>query len=203
LPVSVPKDFPKSRWLSKTALRLFFLYLGADLTSNILIYISINAPFFEQSLAWQVFFVWMEAFRSYYGLELSYSLAAILGVLINFGSPSDWPPISGSFRRDAYTVRKMWGTCWHQLMRRPCSEAGRIMNQICGFRKGGFASRYSQIWVAFAVSAGMHHAGATMGRFRDGGYWQGVFFMVQPVAIMGEDFVMWVARKMGIMESGM
>lgn len=62
----------------------------------------------------------------------------------------------------------MWGRCWHQWVRRPGSEAGRIVNKTCGFRNASFMSRYSQVWVAFALSAAMHHAGAVMGCFADG-----------------------------------
>jgi hypothetical protein len=37
-------------------------------------------------------------------------------------------------------------------------------------------SRYSQVWVAFAVSAATHHAGAVVGCFEDGGLSQGTLF---------------------------
>jgi hypothetical protein len=178
------------------------MYLGNDITATILEQFCPDAPFFDQPLANQIFLAWTKAFGSYYSVELNYYAAAIPCVLLGYGTPSSWPPISGSFRREAYTVRKMWGTCWHQLMRRPCSEAGRIVTKICGFEKGSFSSRYSQIWVAFAVSAVSHHMGAKLGCFEDGGFWQAVYFLVQPVGIMGEDFVIWVGKKMGFGETG-
>lgn len=96
----------------------------------------------------------------------------------------------------------MWGSCWHQMMRRPCGEGGRIVRDLFRFKKGGFLSRYSQVWVAFLVSAMSHHVGAVVGLFEDGGFWQAVYFMVQPVGFMVEDLVMFVGRKAGIEESG-
>ena len=86
-------------------------------------------------------------------------------------------------------------------MRRPCSEAGRIIKETCGFKTGGFLSKYSQIWVGFAFSALSHHAGAVVGRFEDGGRWQVGFFMVQPAGIMLEDLVIWAGKTIGIEES--
>lgn len=203
IPLAVPIDYPTSLWLMQSTSSLVLLYLTTDVLSNILSYISIDEPFFDQPIWWQVSFAWLEAFRSYYGLEFAYCLASIIAVVLNISIPNEWPPISGYFRREGYTVRNMWGKCWHQIMRRPCSEAGRIVNQICGFRKGSFASRYSQIWVAFAVSAAMHHAGARMGCFKDGGLLQAAYFMIQPVAFMAEDFAMWAGKRMGMKDSGM
>lgn len=86
-------------------------------------------------------------------------------------------------------------------MRRPCAEAGRITKEICGFRKGTFASRYSQIWVAFAVSATIHHVGAITGFFEDNGFLQAIFFMIQPLGIMFEDGVKAAGSSLGIHES--
>lgn len=88
-------------------------------------------------------------------------------------------------------------------MRRPCSEAGRVVvKEIFRFEKGRFMSRYGQVWVGFAVSAVAHHAGAWVGGFADGGCWQVVYFMVQPGGIMFEDGVMGLGRRMGVRESG-
>lgn len=47
-----------------------------------------------------------------------------------------------------------------------------------------------------------HHAGAMTGCFEDGGLWQARFFMVQPVGIMMEDFVIWMGRMVGVRENG-
>lgn len=202
IPPAVPSSYPRNRWLGKSSIRLFMMYLGCDLTSSILNYTAVNEPFFDQPLLWQVFFAWTKALRSYYIIEASYCMVAVPAVLFRVSSPQMWPPMTGSFRKDACTVRKTWGTCWHQVMRRACSEAGRIVKAICGFRKGGFLSRYSQIWVGFALSASSHHAGAVTGCFDDKGFWQVMFFMVQPAGIMFEDLMIWLGKKMSLKENG-
>lgn len=63
-------------------------------------------------------------------------------------------------------------------------------------------SRYSQVWVGFAVSASVHHAGAKIGMYEDGGYWQAVYFMIQPIAIMLEDGIIALAQRTGFESSG-
>lgn len=86
-------------------------------------------------------------------------------------------------------------------MRRPCSEAGRITKQLFGLKKGSFASRYSQVWVAFLVTSMSHYPGAVVGMFEDGGLSQTIGFMVQPVGFMIEDFAIWIGRSMGLREN--
>jgi len=63
-------------------------------------------------------------------------------------------------------------------------------------------SRYSSVWVGFFVSAISNHTGAMVGCFEDGGYWQAVYFMMQPVGIMAEDFAVFLGKAAGIRESG-
>ena len=145
----------------------------------------------------QVLIGWAAAFKAYYGICLFYYIGAFLTVVINIYTPSEWPPAFGTFS-NAFTVRKMWGSCWHQWMRRPCGEAGRIVKELCGFRTGSFASRYSQVWAGFTISALAHHTGAMVGGFEDNGFWQCIYFMSQPLAIMGEDFIMFLGRSIEI-----
>lgn len=202
LPPTVSPDYPKTIWLRQVTIRTFLMYLGYDLTSNVLLHFSRPGSFFVQPLAWQVFYAWTKAFRAYYSFELSYFILALFSVALGLSMPTQWPPLTGSFRRDAYTVRRMWGRCWHQCMRRPCSEAGRIVKTIFGLRDGSFMSRYSQLWVGFLVSALSHHAGATVGCFEDGGYWQLVYFMLQPAGIMLEDLMIHVGRIYGVEKNG-
>ncbi|KAH7304852.1 membrane bound O-acyl transferase family-domain-containing protein [Rhexocercosporidium sp. MPI-PUGE-AT-0058] len=201
MPAAAPKAMSISLWVIKNIVRLFLMYLGMDIASSVLIQMGHGAPFFDQPVPWQVCFSWAKAFRSYYMIEIVYYIIAIPMVAFDISTPQEWPPITGSFRKDAYTVRKMWGTCWHQLMRRPCSEGGRIFKQLFGLKKGSFASRYSQIWIAFLISTIVHHAGAVVAMFEDGGYWQIVYFMIQPVGIMAEDFTIYLGKKMGFGES--
>ncbi|KAH7403907.1 membrane bound O-acyl transferase family-domain-containing protein [Cadophora sp. MPI-SDFR-AT-0126] len=178
-------------------------YLGLDITQMILRYTYAieDGDFFAMHLLKQIFVAWTSAFKLFFTISLLYSLGSAFTILARVYDPVDWPPIFGHFTKDAWSVRKMWGSCWHQMMRRLCAEAGRITKSICGFRTGSFASRYSQIWVGFAVSAAIHHAGAIVGMFEDDGWLQSLYFLVQPVGIMFEDGVMGIARRFGIRAS--
>jgi hypothetical protein len=178
------------------------MYLGYDLLSTILVSTVTRTPFFSLSFPTQVVYSWTKAFRAYTCFEATYYLLASLAVSLHISKPQDWPPITGSFLHDAWSIRNMWGKCWHQCARRHCGEAGILVKKACGFRNGGFRSRYSQIWVGFAVSAYGHHVGAIIGGFEDRGFWQAVFFMVQPAGIMVEDFAKWMGKALGVRDSG-
>jgi hypothetical protein len=41
-----------------------------------------------------------------------------------------------------------------------------------------------------------------IGEFEDKGYWQVMYFMVQPVGIMVEDLMIWVEKEVGVKDSG-
>ncbi|KUJ07503.1 uncharacterized protein LY89DRAFT_742739 [Mollisia scopiformis] len=203
LPPPVAKDYPKDRWLFRTIVRTFSMYLGYDLTSNILLHIVREGPFLAHPIAWQVFYAWTKAFRAYYSFESSYFALAIMSVATGICQPHQWPPLTGSFGRDAYTVRRMWGRCWHQCMRRPSGEAGRVVKETFRLKDGTYLSRYSQICIGFLVSALSHHAGATVGCFEDGGAWQFTYFMLQPAGIMLEDLAIYIGKKCGLRPDGL
>ena len=149
----------------------------------------------------QTLVAWVAAYKLFFTISLLYAIGSGLAVLVGAHQPVDWHPIFGSFN-NAWSVRKMWGSCWHQLMRWPCAEAGKIVKSLCRFRTGSFASRYSQIWIGFAVSAMIHHAGAVVSMLEDNGRWQAVYFCIQPIGIMIEDGVMGIARRYGIQMTG-
>lgn len=202
IPAAVSKSTRTSHWLLNTWLHLVVVYFQLDIASTILMHTTRTGSFFDQPLIWQLSVAWLKAFISYSIIEIAFYVPALMTVAIGYYTPQDWPPVTGSFRKDAYTVRKMWGTCWHQLMRRPCSEAGRVFKQFFRIKKGTFMSRYSQLWVGFFVSMLQHHAGAVVGMHNDAGYWQMVYFMLQPAGIMLEDFAIFVGKRMGLKESG-
>lgn len=203
LPQPSSESSNRSTFVRYSLASAFWAYFGLDLIQMLLkyAYTSDGRYFFAMPVPKQVSVAWAAAFKLYYTILLFYQLGAASTVLAMIYGPRDWPPIFGKFRRDAWSIRKMWGSCWHQMMRRPCAEAGRITKTVCGFRTGSFASRYSQIWVGFAVSAAIHHAGAIVGMFEDDGWWQGLYFMLQPLGIMLEDGL-GIGRRCGIEESG-
>ncbi|MAD83656.1 MAG: hypothetical protein CL912_11910 [Deltaproteobacteria bacterium] len=144
-------------------LSAFWAYLGFDFAQVILrtSYAAEKEPYFAMSLMKQTLVAWVAAYKLFFTISLLYAIGSGLAVLVGAYQPVDWPPIFGSFN-NAWSVRKMWGSCWHQLMRWPCAEAGKIVKSLRRFRTGSFASRYSQIWIGFAVSAMIHHAGAVV-----------------------------------------
>jgi hypothetical protein len=199
---SPPRNYSCGLFIRQTLTRVLAMYLGYNTCTTIALFLVSTSPFFAQPVTRQVAYAWTEAFRAYYFLELGYYLLAILSNFLRISQPHEWAALTGSFRKDAWSVSNMWGKCWHQMARRQCSEAGRIVKEVLRLRSGGIVSRYRRIWVGFAVSALTHHAGAVMGGFEDGGYWQVVYFMVQPVAIMLGDLAMGAGKRIGAQESG-
>jgi hypothetical protein len=87
-------------------------------------------------------------------------------------------------------------------LRRNVSTAGIMVTKLFGFKKGTFASGLCQIVVTFAFWALIHMVGAMAGCYEDGGYWEAMFFLAQPVGIVIEDIVMASGRSLGIKKSG-
>jgi hypothetical protein len=65
-----------------------------------------------------------------------------------------------------------------------------------------FLSRYLQLYLSFFISASMHHVGALNTPYVPTVKHQFLFFMLQPVAITFEDYVIHVGRTLGIRPSG-
>jgi hypothetical protein len=63
-------------------------------------------------------------------------------------------------------------------------------------------SWYSQVWVAFAVSAATHHAGAVVGCFEDGGLSQGTLFHGATSGYHQRGWVIGLGETVGGKENG-
>lgn len=181
------------------------MYLSLDVTCFVLHLLAYSrrspeTDFFAQPLFDQVLTGWAVACRAYFGMSMVYYNAAFLCVLFHLGAPQDWPPINGSFRENFFSIRKCWGRLWHQFVRRYCTSFGLGLVKIGGFKKGSFASKYTQLWAAFMVSAIMHAPPAL--HWADHGFWQAVLFLSQPAAIMVEDFVILCGKRMGLRDNG-
>ena len=132
---------------------------------------------------------------------MSYNSLAFISVVLHYGGPSDWPPLFGVFWRDAYTVGNVWGKCWHQWLRRNCSTAGKLVSRFLGFKERSFVSGWTQISVAFAVSALIHQLGALASCHDDGGFWQATFFLSQPIGIAVETLAKAMGTRVGIKQT--
>jgi len=209
-PASVSPNYSRSKFLLETAICVAKSYLYSDLNTFILhavvrkrVVADGYGSFYAAPFHLQLLEGCTSALGAYHGITVTYGVAAFLAVATHISCPEDWPPIMGSFRIHGWSVRKVWGNCWHQLIRRPCAEAGTVVKNLCGFKKGGFLSRYSQVWVGFFVSALLHHSGAIGSGFRDGGRNQMLYFMLQPAAVMVEDAVMSIGKKIGVKDNSL
>ena len=83
----------------------------------------------------------------------------------------------------------------HQLLRRVFETANSSLTRLLRIRKGTLTSRYFQLYNAFFVSAVIHHVGSLNCPFSAMVWYQFYFFMIQPVAIMVEDFAIYLGKK--------
>ncbi|KAH0562493.1 hypothetical protein GP486_002814 [Trichoglossum hirsutum] len=177
-------------------LKAFFTYLLNDFTGNAYVY-AYGAPSNPHTLPFwpnRALLVWTFWIRTWLQLDMAHSLVAAGTTLWGVYSPRDWPPMFG-LPWDLWTLRRFWGQTWHQLQRRPLSSIGIATARGLGFRKGTMASRYTQLYVAFAISGLIHAGGATMAIYHDMGTLR--FFILQALAITTEDIVIAVAKKLG------
>lgn len=203
-----------ARWVAMyTSLHLFNMSCCAMLTS----FPSIRDPCLRAtlvSLASNTIFLytflvlgWAVTIYSHFALLMLPLSMACVGMRVGpkaWQEPESWPPNFGSFK-DAYSIRRFWGHTWHQQMRRTTSVPGVFLLSLLplSFQKSRallprLLKRYFLLFAAFFVSGLIHAAGSynvtrTLGLpHSDGG--EIGYFLLQGVAIMVEDFVLWVLR---------
>jgi len=124
-----------------------------------------------------------------------YNLEALVCVGLGNSSPTLWPDIWGRWE-DAYTLRRFWGQTWHQLMRTMLAGFGRLAaNKFFKFPRGTKRSSYTQLCVAFFLSAVIHSAGDFMLEKRVV-YRSFKFFFFQTVAVTFEGFFIHTAKRL-------
>ncbi|OAP60780.1 hypothetical protein AYL99_05782 [Fonsecaea erecta] len=203
----VPRDISRSRFILEQA-------VGASYS---LLYIDINQwcmhrtrwgdgatpgpDLFMIPLWQQVLLGWSCAFHSGFSLAFSYYLGAAIAVGSGLSTPQSWPPIFGSFIKKGYTLRNIWGYCWHQFLRRIFENVNRRLLQLLSVKTGTLASRYLQLYNAFFLSALIHHAGALNCPYSSLGWCQFYFFVIQPVAITAEDIVVYLGKKAAVKDT--
>ncbi|KAJ9607725.1 hypothetical protein H2200_007803 [Cladophialophora chaetospira] len=157
--------------------------------------------FFSLPLLQQVFLGWESGLRSGMSMVLGYYLLSAVVVGTGIHSPQSWPPMFGSFLTKGYTMRNIWGYCWHQILRRVFETANSSLTRLMRIRKGTLTSRYFQLYNAFFVSALIHHIGSLNCPYSVMVWYQFYFFMIQPVAITVEDFAIYLGKKMGLQDN--
>ncbi|OJT02114.1 hypothetical protein TRAPUB_7409 [Trametes pubescens] len=141
--------------------------------------------------------VWLT--MSYMILKLSYCVLSFSAVAAFLWTPADWPELFGSWS-DAYTVRRLWGRVWHQVLRRHFSRWGKLAVRTLGVPRGTFLSSQLQVHAAFLASALLHCVG-DVALCHDARYFGRIscaFFLLNGVAITFEDIVIALARKAGV-----
>ncbi|KAI5290227.1 hypothetical protein KEM54_002142 [Ascosphaera aggregata] len=136
-------------------------------------------------------------FNAYLILTIQYDVMSMIVVMLNFDDPPDWPPLFGSIGQ-AYTLRKFWGTFWHQLLRHMLeTNSAFIAHSLLGIPKMQkdeaqsvrLTRRYTKLVLTFIVS-GLFHLGSDVSIGVPFSQSRAVaFFMIQSAGIILEDSV--------------
>ncbi|KAF9530993.1 membrane bound O-acyl transferase family-domain-containing protein [Crepidotus variabilis] len=137
---------------------------------------------------------------SYFGTlytTLSYMHYALSAFSVGLGitNPCDWPPLF-NFTFEACTLRKFWGTFWHQMFRRIFTTHADFFSELLHLPPDSQITRYFKLFCSFGLSALLHLGG-------DGLALQSVsksgcvkFFMLQAAAIVLEDNIIGLTSKL-------
>ncbi|KAI1106046.1 hypothetical protein F4804DRAFT_340803 [Jackrogersella minutella] len=135
---------------------------------------------------------WCGAVWSWNTIGSTYAAGAAITVLLGICEQWEWPPVFGSLG-DAWSVRQVWSTSYHQLMRRQFQTPGLRLARSLGLKKGSFGSRYLQLYLTFFISFSVHWWQSFAVTRHDNGEF--AFFMSQPVIISIEDLLRWIWHK--------
>ncbi|KAF1984761.1 hypothetical protein K402DRAFT_335851 [Aulographum hederae CBS 113979] len=144
----------------------------------------------------QVFLVWIHVFMVYASSCADVSLIYAAGVAVGVFKPEECRPLFGDLRTMT-SIRRTWSVTWHQLFRRINTfPSTYLVKTLLQLRPGTFLSRYSQLFLGFAVSGFMH----AMAAIYTAGYECGEmrFFLSQALAIMVEDHVIEFGKYLGL-----
>ncbi|KAI8990730.1 membrane bound O-acyl transferase family-domain-containing protein [Trametes punicea] len=132
---------------------------------------------------------------TWFSMKLSYALVSTAAVATGLWSPEDWPDLLGR-ASEAYTVRRLWGRVYHQLLRRHFSRWGNLVVDTLGISRGTWLSSQVQVHVAFTLSGLLHCPGDLMlGKEWVGRSW--IVFAINGLAITFEDAVVALAKRIG------
>ncbi|TFK66742.1 hypothetical protein BDN72DRAFT_961526 [Pluteus cervinus] len=151
----------------------------------------------SQGYFWRCVNILAQGASSYGMMNLQYSLLCASLVALSISEPRHCPNLFGSWA-DSYTIRRFWGRTWHQNMRAFLTSFGKYTTRMLGLKPRTSASSYTQLYVAFALSAAIHSLG---GDRMLGLEYLGCsvpFFMSQAIAITFEDMVIAVVQRRGV-----
>ncbi|KAK6379512.1 hypothetical protein LTS17_006430 [Exophiala oligosperma] len=200
---AVPMQLSRRQYIFQRLVRMGYCYLFMDVHEYLINHPQFRAgmvglDFFSIPLGQQFFLSWSLALYSGCSMAFGYNLISAFMVGLGISSPQSWPFLFGSFTEKGYTLRNIWGSCWHQLHRRWFESANSLLRRMLGVTKGSIISRYLQLYNAFFLSAVMHHVGSLNNPYSPMAWAQVAFFLMQPVAITFEDLAIYLGEQAGL-----
>lgn len=133
---------------------------------------------------------------SYCTVQIVLGTIAVLFALSKPGKVRELRPMFGSLS-EAYTVRGFWGKFWHQNLRNNLEGPSRFLtHRILRLPRGSLPARYSSIFFTFFLSGTLHIAsdiGISVPPSQSGAL---RFFCTNALAIMLEDGVQELSRRL-------
>ncbi|PWY76500.1 hypothetical protein BO94DRAFT_538380 [Aspergillus sclerotioniger CBS 115572] len=204
VPEPVAPGYPRLKFLRHTIHRFLFSYLALDFVHACIRWYALSKggetpDIFSEGLLVRSVVGWFGALETYNALQLPFYLVATLTTALGICRPEQWPNLMGSFSSQMWSVRQVWGKCWHGHLRRVVVEPSKILADFLQLPKGSLIRKYTQLFVSFYISALTHHAGAYLvGRNHGGMYY---LWLGQAVVIMLEDLVIYYGKRWGIKDS--
>ncbi|KAJ3484046.1 hypothetical protein NLJ89_g12014 [Agrocybe chaxingu] len=133
-------------------------------------------------------------------MSVYHTALSIVSVWSGMSEPQDWPRLFGS-PWGMYTVRRVWGTEWHQLFRSVFTAHAEFLVQVLHLSPKSKITTYLKLFIVLTLSGIMHlvgdytvfHSWTSSGALHT--------FILQGVAIALEDRVLAIARKVGFKET--
>ncbi|KAH8807191.1 hypothetical protein F5884DRAFT_879942 [Xylogone sp. PMI_703] len=202
-PLGVPYGYSRIKFVLESVCQALISSLVIDLSIEVLARSPYGNPdkstwpdLFTMDLAQRTAIVWHVGIAAAHGVQFSYSTFAAVTVATGLCRPEQWPSVHTSWLREAWSVRQMWGVCWHQHLRRAIKAPADLIVELLRIPRGTLTSRYSQLWLGFLISAILHHGGAYLLHRNTGSMY--FLWFSQAVIITVEDFVIWLGGKAGI-----
>ncbi|KAF2772447.1 hypothetical protein EJ03DRAFT_204302 [Teratosphaeria nubilosa] len=193
VPSNPDASLPRWKYVIKKLLQVVYHQLmnaAAEVALGFSWYLTLNpsaVPSMPQqtwlvTTCWSVAILYCQAFLS------THAIAALITVGTGLSSSWEWPPLMDSLSK-AWSLRQVWGVVYHQCMRRIVQFPSQCIAKALGLKKGSLASKYFQLYTCFLFSGLVHLWLSYVATRKSNG--EMLFFMLQPMAISVEDFVIW------------
>ncbi|KAF3052258.1 hypothetical protein E8E11_011419 [Didymella keratinophila] len=211
-PRSVSPTYPRWKFLIRKMLRfgLFFLLKDAVYSYTAssphgtwldLFPSSPVIGFAGYSFTYRLYYTWVYIALTYVSLELMTTLYSLVSVATYLATPHSCPRMFNDLRY-CWGVRQAWSVVWHQQIRRLCSAPGVFLaRDVLNLPRGSFASKYTQLFMGFAVSGAIHAGAAMLCHASLVDDYAMRVFLYQATLIFVEDHAIKLGKKMGFRDS--